>query len=142
MIIRKGFVANSSSSSFICSRCGSSGQDDDDAAYCKSYTHVFCWGCTTTITDGNTPNEVENIDDCPFCKLEALAKETSVSIMEALLKEVDIDIDRLRRRFGTEKELKDHLKNIVPLKGVLKFDNSNQPKPTSKETRRLNLRGQ
>jgi len=79
MKIRKGFVSNSSSSSFICDICGGSegGYDvclsDVDMICCES-GHIFHTSCLKSYDGSDKTNEYGDLSDeiCPICNLKKL----------------------------------------------------------------------
>jgi len=127
MKIRKGFVSNSSSSSFICDVCGNTqtGYDmsleDAEMFQCES-GHTFCE--YHMVTPGDYQDAIEDesneFDDsrwdvpskyCPICQMEDIMTS---DILHYLLKKNDINENivayEIREKFKTYDEFSRYLK--------------------------------
>ena len=113
MKIRKGFVSNSSSSSFVCDVCGEEvigmdiGLEDAEMAECE-WNHIFC----TSHTD----KEFEDIyevpeKDCPVCTFETILDE---DMLLFLIKKLKLDkkeiVTEMRKTFKSYTKFQDYLK--------------------------------
>jgi hypothetical protein len=125
MKIRRGFVSNSSSSSFICDVCNSveSGMDlclsDIDWVECEN-GHTFCSGHLLekdeiekeeNDEDEDEDDEYIKFDRCPICQLAALKQEDALNY---LLKQSDLTLKQLtiqvKEKFKTYEGLQKGLK--------------------------------
>lgn len=107
MKIRKGFVSNSSSSSFICDACGSeeSGMemnlDQAGMSECEG-GHTIC--CGTLENDGdfryNYPRE-----NCPCCTLDTVGDWIIIAYLLHLVDKTQQDVVKeITDKFNTESE--------------------------------------
>lgn len=133
MKVRKGFVSNSSSTSFICDVCGENasgmdmGLEDADMYECEN-GHTFCRAesigntivgedgekiiaeKTFVIGDEEDASEVPE-KNCPCCSFKAVS---NYDLIDYLLKETGNtkeDVAKeLKERFTTFKKFRDYLK--------------------------------
>jgi len=71
MKIRKGFVSNSSSSSYICDICGDAFEMWDESPTSCEYGHYFCYDCIPDNCEGEGSVEEK---DCPYCSFEKISE--------------------------------------------------------------------
>jgi hypothetical protein len=125
MKIRKGFVSNSSSSSFICDVCGTaeSGRDyslEDAGMYECENGHIFCDTHILNIDDDLEDNYEIPMKYCPICQLEKLDDNTIISYLikrsgfkekEEILSEIRDSFDNILELRNPEK-LKTHFRKL------------------------------
>jgi hypothetical protein len=110
MKIRKGFVSNSSSSSFICEVCGEieGGWDaslSDVGMFECENGHVFCEGHALHDYDSNHEDYDGCYDVpakyCPICQMEAINDTTLLSFLIAQdgVKRSDLET-KIKEQFG------------------------------------------
>jgi len=124
MIVRTGFVSNSSSSSFICSICGGEeagfevGPSDFDMVRCEN-EHLFHEFCLSSDSK-NLINEIKDRDEwegevpsdlCPVCNLLAFDSE---EVLKYIFKSRNISYntaqDEIKEKFKTYSEFKEYVK--------------------------------
>jgi hypothetical protein len=115
MKTRKGFVSNSSTSSFLCEVCGSieAGRDASPSDFGMSecvHGHVFC-DCHSPRKDLLKSYESAEVS-CPICSLTHISDDV---LLKYILKHNKLDkeviIKEIKETY-TYKELIDYIKNI------------------------------
>ena len=135
MKTRKGFVSNSSSSSFICDICGktASGFDispcDFDMALCEN-GHIFCYDhavdiespCKVHYKYSDEDVEYDNMFEaeahegevprqyCPICNFKELATGDCLKYLALTGRDRNAILKEIKERFKTYKEFEDFLK--------------------------------
>ena len=128
MKIRKGFVSNSSTSSFICDVCGANeagsdcvGMEEFEMIYCEDW-HTLCFDCITpeggskwdhediVIKDDDEEDRVE-IKHCPVCTMKKLETHNILDylLMREGYKKKHVEAE-IRARYKDLTELTDALK--------------------------------
>ena len=120
MKIRKGFVSNSSSSSFICDVCGTaeSGWDyslSDAGMYECENGHTFCESHIINIEEGSNLDYDYEIPMkyCPICQLEKL---DDITIINYLIKR-----NGFKEKEEVLSEIRDSFENILELRNPEKL---------------------
>ena len=126
MKIRKGFVSNSSSSSFICLVCGTveSGMDASPSDFGMSecvHGHTFCNGHATSQEGLASYGAPESC--CPICTLSSIITDDYLNYLCIKNKINIIDIgNEIRKSFSNLQELQKYIKDgTIPEKKAKKL---------------------
>jgi len=120
MKLRKGFVSNSSSSSFLCEVCGEdysgmdAGLDEAEMFECE-YGHVVCYDHIILGEDEDKydipdfPYEIDS-KHCPICSFATL---TDSMLARYLMKETGKELDEIKKEFLKKfKNYEEYLKYV------------------------------
>lgn len=81
MKVRKGFVSNSSSSSFICVICGEKAFSGTGEIACCEDIEMVCPGCQETYYHVICIDHLPEDGHCPICTMEILSLEDADSYL-------------------------------------------------------------
>lgn len=116
MKIRKGFVSNSSSSSFICEVCENieSERDADlgDLGMCECVNgHTMCQSCVPRFDDLKLVDAEVPAEQCPICNFSEITKDDRLACALKLLKLTEAEF---------EKQIKSQFDSYVTFKEFIK----------------------
>jgi len=112
MKVRKGFVSNSSSSSFICDLCGNveSGYDmaisDFEMIECENELHVFCKHHFNNLDEITIKGDYDRVIKSEYCPICNMSNFTYNEIIKYLKKTNIYDkiIEEIKQKFKNYEE--------------------------------------